>query len=99
MRKMIWAAAAFLLLSSTSGYALLPPLYEGVREIKSILTSKEFGEKLHSGEVLVAIQKNDAGYEITTNQHHLQIDVKYEQTGRIGPAEYTLYFHDPVPIK
>lgn len=78
--------------------AILPPLYQDSKEIKSILSDPDFDKKLHSGEVLMKIQKNEQGYEITTNQHRLQIDINYSKTAKISPAEYTLFFHEPVSL-
>lgn len=98
MKKFMGLIATFLLFS-TPAFALLPPLYEGIKEVKTILASSDLSQKLQSGEILETIQKNDAGYLITTNQHQLQVDVTYKQTGKIGPAEYELRFHEPIPLK
>lgn len=98
MKKFMGLVATFLLFSAPT-FALLPPLYEGIKEVKTILASSELSQKLQSGEILEKIQKNDSGYVITTSQHQLQVDVIYSQTGKIGPAEYELRFHDPIPLK
>lgn len=79
--------------------AILPPLYETALEMKAILTDQQLGQKLHSGEVIQMIQKNDQGYEILTNQHRLQIDVLYQPPKQPGPAHFKLYFHAPTPIE
>ncbi len=98
MKKFMGLIATFLLFSVPT-FALLPPLYEGIKEVKTILASSDLSQKLQSGEVLETIQKNDSGYLITTNKHQLQVDVVYSQTGKIGPAEYELHFHEPIPLK
>jgi hypothetical protein len=96
--KKIMMCLSFSILFTLPLAAILPPLYQNSKEIKSILSDPDFDKKLHSGEVLMSIQKNDQGYAITTNQHRLQIDVNYPKTGKIGPVEYTLTFHEPVSL-
>ncbi len=78
--------------------AILPPLYQDAKEITSILSNSDFDKKLHSGEVMLKIEKNAQGYAITTNQHRLQVDVNYSINAKIGPADYTLTFHEPVSL-
>lgn len=103
MKKLITGLLAVYLVSGMAE-ALLPPLYEGVREIKAIIENEEFDQKLTSGEVVETIQKNETGYEILSNKHRLQVDVKYKVNDRsgpehnVGPAQFELYFHDPKPI-
>ena len=79
--------------------AILPPLYQTSSEIKAIMANEQLGEKLQSGEVIEKIEKNDRGYEITTNKSRLQVDVEYEPTERFaGPAHYKLHFGNPIPL-
>lgn len=97
MKKSLSFLTASLLLMSAPSHAVLPPLYQTSKEIKSILASPELDKKLHAGEVIMQITKNETGYEITTNQHRIQVDIIYQHTGKIGPAEYTIEFHNPLP--
>lgn len=93
--------AAFLLASLTlisAAEAALPPLYESISEIQSVLSDQQLGKKLHSGEAIISIQKNDLGYEIATHQNRLQVNVVYEPSERPGPARYHLQFEDPIPL-
>jgi hypothetical protein len=78
--------------------ALLPPLYQTAAEIRSIVSSEQLGQKLQSGEVIEKIEKNDQGYEITTNQHQIQVEVEYEPAQRPGPAHFRLHFGEPHPL-
>lgn len=87
------AALASLLLVSATTEALLPPLYEGIREIKAILEDPELSQELTSGEVIEAIEKNDKGYEIQTNRSRLQVDVHALPVDHPGPAQFELEFH------
>lgn len=96
--KVVFFLSSLLCLSSPLS-AILPPLYESLKEIKSIVNSPDLTARLQSGELITKIERNDAGFEITTNQHTLQIDVEYIPTGRIGPAEYKLFFHEPIAYR
>lgn len=96
MKKFIFAAAASLAVMQAE--ALLPPLYQGSAEIKAIMEDEQLGQKLGSGDVIVKIEKNDPGYEITTNKHRLQVFVEYERAPQPGPAHYKLRFGDAVPL-
>lgn len=93
MKNLAWVLGACLILSQPT-YALLPPLYQTANEIKSILESKELGQKLASGGPILNIQKNDKGYMLITNRQYLQVDIIYKHSHKIGPAEFDLYFHD-----
>ncbi len=77
----------------------LSPLYASISEIQSVLSDEQIGKKLHAGEAIISIQKNDLGYEIVTNQNRLQVDVVHEPSERPGPAHYHLQFEDPIPLK
>jgi hypothetical protein len=98
MKKLLFLLPAVMTLISTLD-AALPPLYQTSNEINAILKSPEFGKKLHSGEVIETIQKNEAGYLVTTNYHTLQIDILYQENGKIGPAQFNLQFEEPQPLK
>lgn len=88
-----------LMLAGTQAEALLPPLYQSSREIRAILESEQLGQKLGSGDIILKIEKNNEGYEITTNKHQLQIDVNYEAAPYPGPAHYNLRFGEATPKK
>ena len=79
-------------------FAILPPLYQGIKEMTAILQDPQLGQLLHSGEVIMSIQKTDSGYTVVTNQHQLPIKVNYRQERRIGPQQFTLSFDAPTAI-
>lgn len=77
---------------------LLPPLYEGIKEMQAILGSPEIGEKLQSGELITKIEKTNEGFLIETNQHQLDVKVIYQDTHKIGPATFQLKFGEPTKL-
>ena len=91
---MIFLMAGSLLTHFAEG--VLPPLYQGVKELQSILSSPELGQKLESGDVIEKIKKTEQGYTIVTNKRELSIEVEYQKTGKIGPAPYVLKFGEPI---
>lgn len=98
MRKMI--ISTFLLLAWTQpAFALLPPFYESLSELTSLLKDPRLAEKLGSGEPILNIQKNNLGYLITSNKYQLQVNVIYQETKLLGPAQYTLEYENPVLLR
>lgn len=95
MKKMFLLA---LLTLSQVGFAALPPLFEGVREIQAILADPQLGTLLSSGEVIEQIVKNSTGFSIITNKSYLRVNVEYLPQGRPGPAKFSLSFQTPVAI-
>lgn len=83
---------AFLALSS-SCYAVLPPAWEGVREIKMILEDKELKDYLESGDVIDSISKTDKGWAIRTNHGTIEIEVQRLPQNTPGPAQFELKFN------
>lgn len=90
--KMIFWVLAFLAFIEGKALALLPPLWEGVREVKSILDDPELGQWLQSGEVLLEIKKVDEGWQLTTNKGAVLVRVVTEPAKRPGPSTYKLDF-------
>jgi hypothetical protein len=96
MKKTISFLAA--LCASQMAFAALPPLYQSANEIKTILSSKEFNQTLHSGEFITEIKKTKDGYELITNQNRVFVDVVFQPTSRPGPALFTVKFHEATPL-
>lgn len=80
-------------------YSLLPPLYQGIAELKAILDDKKLGQELGSGEVILDIRKTDHGYLIVTNQNELMVQVIYQPNRFPGPAHFELEFKNPTSVK
>ena len=51
---------------STSCFAILPPAWEGVRELKAILDDKQLSQYLESGDVIEKIEHLESGWQIMT---------------------------------
>ncbi len=83
---------SFILFSPCIIFALLPPLYENIAEIKAILEDQRFGKLLQSGETIEEIIKVKDGYEINTNHHQLRAKVIYKPISRPGPAQFDIEF-------
>lgn len=94
MKKILFAS--LFLLFSAKAFAILPPLYHGIHEIKSILNDRILHEKLGSGQMIQEIKRVDSGYDIITADYLLHVDVEYIHTGKIGPGEFNLHFSEPV---
>ena len=91
MKKYI--LGTFLLLGSPFATALLPPLYQDVKEIEAILESPSLKE--YSGEQIVQISKKEGGYCLETTHYIFNIAVKTLPSSKIGPAEFELDFQPP----
>lgn len=79
--------------------AILPPLYQGIKEVTAILRDPQLGQLLSAGDVLLSIEKNDRGYLVTTNHHELQANVIYTHEAKIGPQQFTIVFDSPTKVK
>lgn len=86
----IWASM-FLSLGHLS--AALPPLYQGLAELKAILNDPQLSKELQSGEVIESLEKTETGYEIHTNKSQLQVEVHYKPQKQPGPVQFDLEFH------
>ena len=94
MKKLI-ALTAVCLACSGSAMALLPPLYQGIAELKAILNNDMLEQMLDSGEVITSITKTDEGYTIQTNHQQLLAQVVYEPNKLPGPAKFKILFKKP----
>lgn len=80
------------LLFAGSAYSALPPLWQGIEEVKMIVEDKRLGDYLQSGEVLKEIERTDSGWVIITNKSKLPVFVKYEDSNQPGPRHFKLEF-------
>lgn len=80
-----------LLLSATC-YAILPPAWEGVREIKAILDDSELANYLESGDAIQAIEKTETGWAIQTNHSKIDVEVTVLPQDMPGPQKFDLKF-------
>lgn len=88
-------ASVLMLGVANSAFALLPPLFQTASEIEGLLKSPKLGTTLNDAEVIMSITKTDDGYRITTNKHHVDVQVKTLKQDRPGPARFEYIFGDP----
>ena len=74
--------------------AALPPFYQSVRELKQIIDSPEVASELGSAEPILDIQRNSAGYLITSLKDSVQVDIVYEAQEMPGPKNFHLIVHE-----
>lgn len=73
-------------------FALLPPLYQSVKEYKALLNDPRLEKNLSSGELIQNIERTETGFEVTTNKQVLKVAVIYKKQRMPGPAEFQLEF-------
>lgn len=89
MKKLILLSV----LSLNTAYALLPPLWESVAQIKAILTDEHLKDYLDSGELIESIDRSDDGYTIKTNHSELKAIIQALPQTMPGPARYEVRFN------
>lgn len=97
MKKLFILTFTLLTIIQGQVQALLPPLYHTQAEFKAVIEDKQLLEKLQSGEAIISITRLDNSFKVLTTQHRIVIDVVYDKTDRIGPAQFHLVVHDPQP--
>lgn len=83
-----------LLLTLVQGhsFAVLPPLWQGVDELKVILNDKSLGNYLDSGDAISSIKKTEKGWVIVTNKKRVTAEVTYENVTKPGPATFSIKY-------
>lgn len=89
---------ALLLFAAQTAFAALPPLAKSEREIQAILTSQEGYRLLGGADPIEQISRIEKGYLISTRHKEMKVDVNYGKTDKIGPSDFTLYFHQPADL-
>jgi len=92
MKRSFIMATAALFLVHGSVQALLPPLWEGVAEIKAILSDEQLKDYLDSADIIESISKTSSGYLIKTNRSELEAIVEFRPQGMPGPAKFDIKF-------
>lgn len=73
--------------------AILPPLAQDLREIKTFTQDPEFYQLVGSGDSIERIEKTEGGYLVTTNHKQVLVTVTYKPVkGRLGPSPFTLSY-------
>lgn len=94
MIKNLLLIACTAVACSCSLEAVLPPLWQGVAELKAILEDRYLGHYLSSGDYIVDIKKVDDGYIIISAKDQIHAQVIYDQppAGFVGPAKFHIQF-------
>lgn len=82
----------FFLLLSSPALAVLPPAWEGVRELKAILDDEQLPHYLDSGERIEAIRKTEGGWAIETNRSKIEVELIPLPQSLPGPQQFQLHF-------
>lgn len=96
MKKLL---VALILSCVVVAEGVLPPLYNSIEEIKTILEDERLADALTSGQAIVSIKRNEAGYEIQTPKYLLEVGVTYLPQAMPGPAKFSLTFQEPTLSK
>lgn len=83
--------AAFLLMSST-GHAVLPPAWQGIKELQTILQDRTLSQYLDSGDYIEGINRTENGWAITTNHGLVEVEVRSLPQDVPGPEKFELKF-------
>ncbi len=97
MKKIIYTISAVLFLSTS--FAVLPPLYQGLREIDAIISDDQIRDYFSSGETILEISKNENGYALISNKQKVQVDIEYLHTEVMGPSKFKLHFQPAEAIE
>lgn len=97
MKKLVLATLlSFSMMNSVA--AVLPPLYESLKEYKALLEDPQLTKKLESGELIMDIERSDRMFTITTNKHTLDVNIVYDAQSQPGPQNFHFEFAEPIPV-
>jgi len=83
---------SLIVLNLASLTAVLPPLWQSVDEIKSLLSDPDLDKYLTSADYIESITRNEDGFRIVTNKHVLDAHIKYLPQTMPGPAHFSWTF-------
>ena len=93
MKKILGGLLLFIAIQGQS-FAALPPLWQGVEELKVILADKRLGDYLDAGDVITAIKKTEEGWIIITNKKRVTVNLTYEKSSKPGPVQFRISFFE-----
>ena len=98
MKNFLLGCCLFIITSSV-GFAALPPFYQSAKELKDLLSDQRLAEKIGSGQMIQDIIRTEKGYLIVTPRVRLDVEVHYYPPKYgVGPSQYEFYFHEPVQV-
>lgn len=81
---------------ASAGFSALPPMYQSVRELNSLLADPQLVQILGSSEPIIGVVRTEMGYCVTTLRQSLNVVIHYGGDERlIGPAQYHFEFLEP----
>lgn len=98
MKKIVCTVLSALLFYTTSAFAVLPPMWQSVSEIETMLQSPYLKEHFSSHEPIEEIRKEESDtYVLRTRSHSVRVRVHYHPSTRPGPTQFSLSFEDVLP--
>lgn len=91
MKTFLGITLASILLAGSAN-AALPPLWQGVNEVKAILEDQQLSNALPSGDVLIKIVKKPDGYLLITNKRKVLVKIIPQESAMPGPTKFKLEF-------
>ena len=91
MKKIVFI---LIILFATHAHALLPPFYQSVKEIESILQDERFTSDANSPYPILEIKKVEGGYLIVTSRSQQFVEIHYIPQDMVGAAKFELQFHE-----
>ena len=82
-----------LSLFSTPLSAALPPVWQGIAEVKAIVSDPTLDKYLDSADILEGIYHTEEGWIIKTNRDELLVEVVPTPQSMPGPMHFELKFH------
>jgi len=89
------AIICILLLVSQPLTGILAPFYQSQSEIEAILDNQELQECLGTTYPITSLVQNQKGWLVSNELYKVQVYVKYEYDGKLGPANFTVTFDCP----
>lgn len=80
------------LIASAPMFALLPPVWQGVAEIRAILNDPQLNSELNSGDILESITREENGWLITTSKSKVRVQVIPQPQNMPGPEKFKLKY-------
>jgi hypothetical protein len=91
MKKILVSFSLFIALQGPI-FAALPPLWQGVQELKVILADKRLGDYLDAGDAITSVKKVDEGWIIITTKKRVTVRLTYDNTSKAGPVQFRISF-------
>lgn len=92
--SMALLASATIAIGSSPLEAALPPLYQSIKELYTILQLAELPYYLDDGQPIEAIRRTDNGWAISTKSKEVIAEVVPLPSSGPGPQRFSIKWHD-----